>query len=136
VKRTELKTRYRNTGPSRDVVEAVLERAGYQCELCGAAVGMRRGVDHHIHHRRPRRMGGSGLPDTNMPQNLLLLDPSCHDVVERERTAAHEGGWLVHQDADPLTVEVLRHGREWVLLRADATVEIVRAVEVPDAEVR
>jgi hypothetical protein len=121
-----MKTRHRNTGPAPAVVDAVCERAQWSCELCSMPVGDRRGVDHHIHHRRPRRMGGSSLPDTNLPQNLLLLDPSCHDVVEKDRSAAYAGGWLVHQDADPLTVEVLRHGREWVLLREDATVEVLR----------
>lgn len=52
-------------------------------------------------------MGGSQLPDTNAPQNLLLLCPDSHEMVESERTAAYAGGWLVRQQADPLTVPVL-----------------------------
>lgn len=136
MKRTELKSRYRDTGPSRDVIEAVQERDLYSCFLCGLGLGPRRGVDYHLHHRRARRQGGSQLPDTNLPPNLLLLDPDCHARVEKDRTAAYEGGWLVGQHDDPLTVEVLRWGTEWVLLRADATVEVLRAVstaEVSDA---
>lgn len=105
--RKPMRSRYRSTGPSDEVVDLVLERAQYSCELDGAPVGDRRGVDHHIHHRRPRRMGGSQLDDTNLSQNLLLLCPRCHEVVESERTAAYAGGWLVRQNADPATVPVL-----------------------------
>ncbi len=126
MKRTELKSRYRNTGPSRDVVEAVLERDQYSCFICGVGLGPRRGQDFQIHHRRARRSGGSQLSDTNLPQNLLTLDPDCHATVERERTAAYEGGWLVRQQGNPLEVEVLRHALEWVLLKDDGTVEVIR----------
>lgn len=85
----------------------VLERAQYSCELDGAQIGDRRGVDYHVHHRRPRRMGGSQLPDTNAPQNLLILCPDDHEMVESERTAAYAGGWLVRQGDDPAEVPVL-----------------------------
>lgn len=85
----------------------VLERAQYSCELDGAQIGDRRGVDYHVHHRRPRRMGGSQLPDTNAPQNLLILCPDDHEMVESERTAAYAGGWLVAQNGDPAHTPVL-----------------------------
>ena len=129
MKRTEMKSRYRNTGPSRDVVEVVLERDQYSCFVCGLGLGPQRGTDFQIHHRRARRQGGSQLGDTNMPQNLLLLDPSCHARIEKERTAAYEGGWLVRQEGNPLEVEVLRHALEWVLLQEDGSVRVVRPVE-------
>lgn len=111
-KRTAMKSRYRKTGPSDEVVDLVYERAQWSCELCGAPVGDRRGVDHHLHHRRPRRMGGSQLPDTNAPQNLLLLCPPSHETVESERTAAYAGGWLVRQQDDPTLIPVLILARE------------------------
>lgn len=113
MKRTEgparkpMRSRYRKTGPSDEVVDLVLERAQYSCELDGAQIGDRRGVDFHVHHRRPRRMGGSQQADTNAPQNLLILCPDCHSTVESERTAAYAGGWLVRQGADPARVPVL-----------------------------
>jgi len=128
MRRTELRSRYRNTGPSHDVVEAVLERDQYSCFICGVGLGPARGRDFQIHHRRARRSGGSQLSDTNLPQNLLTLDPDCHARIERERTAAYEGGWLVRQQGNPLEVEVLRHALEWVLLKDDGTVEVVRQV--------
>ncbi len=107
MKRTSKRSRYRSTGPAEEVVDLVYERAQWSCEIDGAQVGDRRGVDHHIHHRRPRRRGGSQLPDTNAPQNLLLLCPPCHEMVERERSAAYAGGWLVRQQEDLLVVPVL-----------------------------
>lgn len=107
LKRRPMKSRYRSTGPSDEVVDLVLERAQYSCELDGAQIGDRRGVDFHVHHRRPRRMGGSQQADTNAPQNLLILCPDCHSTVESERTAAYAGGWLVRQNADPARVPVL-----------------------------
>jgi 5-methylcytosine-specific restriction protein A len=105
--RRPMRSRYRSTGPTGDVVDLVYERAQWSCEIDGAQVGDRRGVDHHIHHRRPRRMGGSQLQDTNSPVNLLLLCPPCHETVESERTAAYGGGWLVRQGDDPLLVPAL-----------------------------
>lgn len=107
LRRAPLRSRYRSTGPSVEVVDLVLERAQYSCELDGAQIGDRRGVDYHVHHRRPRRMGGSQLPDTNQPQNLLILCARCHTDVESLRTVAYEGGWLVRQHEDPATVPVL-----------------------------
>jgi 5-methylcytosine-specific restriction protein A len=118
-KRAQMTRRVVDTGPPRDVVEAVYERSAWCCEVCAAHVGPVRGVDHHIHHRRPRQMGGSRLDDTNMPQNLLLLDPSCHEQIESEREAAYAGGWLLKNRWNPLAVPVLIHGHRWVWLGAD-----------------
>jgi 5-methylcytosine-specific restriction protein A len=120
MKRTEMKRRPRSTGPIPEVVHAVYARAMYSCELCGAPVGDRRGVDHHVHHRRPRRMGGTQLGDTNDVVNLLLLDPSCHERIESERSVGYAGGWLVRQEETPGDVPVLVCGSRWVLLTADA----------------
>lgn len=118
IQRSPKRSRVRSTGPSAEVVDLVLERAQYSCELDGAATGDRRGVDYHVHHRRPRRMGGSQLPDTNLPQNLMILCGPCHEMVESERTAAYGGGWLVRQNADPAGVPVLILARS-VFLTSD-----------------
>lgn len=120
IRRTPAKRpRYRSTGPAEAVIDAVLDRAQHSCEMCLVALGHRRGKDWQCHHRRPRRMGGSQLPDTNLPQNLLILCLSCHELVEAERSAAYEGGWLVRQNADPAAVPVLIGATRWVLLAAD-----------------
>jgi 5-methylcytosine-specific restriction protein A len=112
--------RRRDTGPQRGVVDAVYERAQHCCELCTLAVGPVRGTDHHLHHRRPRRAGGSSDPATNWPSNILLLCPGCHETVESHRTAAYEAGWLVRAGDDPAAVPVLIwRGTRGVLLTPD-----------------
>jgi 5-methylcytosine-specific restriction protein A len=123
-----MKHRHRSTGPSPDVVEALYEREQWSCALCTVGVGPRRATDHEVHHRRPRRMGGTELEDTNDLPNLLLLCPDCHRTVERERSAAYEGGWLVHQDHDPAKVPVLIGASRWVLLTSDGRYQTVEAV--------
>lgn len=120
MKRTAMKTRYRNTGPRPDVVDAVYERAQHSCEVCTEAVGDRRGEDHHIHHRRPRAAGGSRRPDTNSPANLLLLCPECHRQIEGNREISFGMGWLLRQNQNPVEVRVLVQRDRWVYLTADA----------------
>lgn len=126
-----MKTRYRPTGPDKLTVEALYERARGCCELCGIPVQGERGQGHHVHHRRPRRMGGSQLQDTNEVTNLLLLDAACHDLVERERSTAYEGGWLVRQGADPAAVPVLIRA-SLMLLTDDGQYRPVEDVELPE----
>lgn len=116
LRRTPLRSKRGSTGPDRDVVDAVYARAGWCCELDGIAVGPVRGLDHHLHHRRPRAVGGSSRRDTNYPSNLLLLCPPCHEGVESRRAEALEFGWLVPQSCDPASVAVLIHRDRYVYL--------------------
>lgn len=109
MKRSALNSRYRSTGPTADVVDCVYERAQHSCELCTAGVGPVRGTDHHLHHRRPRRAGGSKRPDTNLPSNLLLLCPTCHEAVESRRIAGYENGWILRSEAVPSRVPCTIH---------------------------
>lgn len=113
------KSGHRDTGPSAATVDACLERASFSCELCLIGLGPDRGWDWQVQHRRPRQRGGSRKPDTNRPQNLLILCRSCHEVVESERTASYMGGWLVRQSADPAVEPVLIGGERFVLLTPD-----------------
>lgn len=129
IKRVLLSRRVKATGPTPDVVDAVYERAGYSCEICTEGVGDRRGVDHHIHHRRPRAAGGSRRADTNLPSNLLLLCPPCHAQTESHRGVAQSMGWLVVQGVDPATVAVLVQRDRWTYLTEDG-----RYSELPPAE--
>lgn len=126
INREMMRRRLRITGPPPEVVEAVYERAGYACEIAGCMVGDERGIDHHIHHRRPRALGGTSRGDTNLPQNLLLLCPPHHLEVERHRDHARAVGWLVPQSADPATVPVLVQRDRWVLLTPDGRYEEVQ----------
>lgn len=126
----------RATGPDRLTVEAVWDRAGGRCEISGVQLFGERTVGWHVHHRRPRRMGGSKLDDTNSVENLLLLSPEAHEHVERNRTEAYERGWLVRQEAIPAAVPVivLVDGQPArVLLTEDAAYRSVEDVDLPEA---
>lgn len=124
--RSPMKRSYRPTGPSGEVVDAVLTRAardGYpHCEVCGEKVGGERGVHWALHHRK-----GRGLPDSHTPQNLILVHgagnvDSCHGLIHRDRGEAQDSGWSISRNTplDPLNVAILIHdGERWVYLTAD-----------------
>jgi hypothetical protein len=102
----------KNTGPSAKVLVAVKARSGGRCEfpyLCPLP-------SVHTHHRRPRRMGGSSDPATNLPSNLLRLCLAHHEWAEANRAEALRLGLLVHANADPAHVPVLHAVHGWVLL--------------------
>ena len=118
--------RVRKTGPRRDVVDAVLERAQYSCEVGGHQIaGDERGRDWSIHHRVPRGMGGTRRAELNAPANLLLVCGSgttgCHGAIEGSRAGAYAAGWLLPYNADPATRPVMieGHKKRWVLLTVD-----------------
>jgi hypothetical protein len=88
----------------------VLARAAGRCECCGVPL-----TAVHVHHRRPRRAGGSRDPQTNAPSNLLALLPACHERWESQRAEAVRRGLVLAANADPLMTPVLLAG-QWVLL--------------------
>lgn len=114
-------TATRGTGPPRLTVEAILERAQHSCERCSEAVGPVRGVDWHVHHRRPRGAGGSKRTDTNSPSNCTVLCPRCHNEIESYRAVAQSEGWILQQTNNPARVPLLiERGARFVYLTADA----------------
>lgn len=103
--------------PVRDLVKA---RSGGVCEVCGVAAAV------HMHHRRPRGMGGSRAPSTNTASNLLHLCLACHTAIESaSRTRATSYGWLVPAAVDdPGMVPALLaspYGQQYTYLHADGT---------------
>lgn len=124
--RKPMKRTSRNTGPSSDVVTAVLERASWSCEACGKPLGDRRGEDWSVQHRVPRGSGGSRQAWLNRPSNLMILcgsattPGSCHEFAENRRVAAIAAGWLIQARTDPRTVAVLLVGGKWKYLGDDA----------------
>lgn len=106
----------RDTGPSADVRIAVGCRANDACERCGVFID--EGLQ--IHHRKPRRMGGSRDPLIGSVSNLVLLCSECHlRGVELHRLQAYRDGYLLHAGDDPQKVPVKIYGRGYVLLTAE-----------------
>lgn len=64
-----------------------------------------------VHHRKPRRAGGTRDGAINALSNLVLLCRRDHARVESERSLAYERGWLVHSWDEPGLVPFLRLGR-------------------------
>jgi 5-methylcytosine-specific restriction enzyme A len=110
------------------VVAAAYQRADGRCELCGLNLGDERGVDHSLHHRRPRGMGGTSDPATSSVSNVLVICGSgttgFHGRVEQYRSIAMQAGWLLRQHQDPASTPVqvlIGCRRARVLLAADGT---------------
>jgi len=108
---------------SRATVDVLRDRSGDRCELCGGPAG-------NSHHRRPRGMGGSRDPQTDLPSNGLRICGSgttgCHGLIEQDRAWARDLGYLVRQGVDPATVPVVLRQPgghlDWVLLGEDGSV--------------
>jgi hypothetical protein len=58
------------------VRDAVLERDGYGCQLCGST----KTDELHVHHILPRHRGGS-----DHPVNLVVVCIPCHKMIHRAR---------------------------------------------------
>lgn len=92
----------------------ILRRSYGWCELCNRAPVA------HIHHRKPRRMGGvhrAGDLDVNRVANGLALCNTCHDRVERDRANSIDKGLLLASNASPIATPAhLPRYQGWVLL--------------------
>lgn len=100
----------RNTGFSPAVRQQLEQRSGGVCEICGHLAG------EQAHHRRPRGMGSTKRPETNLPSNGLMLCGACHLVVETNRTESYRKGHLVQQHWLPTEVPVrYRDGQVYLL---------------------
>jgi hypothetical protein len=119
LKKTSTRPRRTNTGPSTTTRADVWGRADGRCEVCaGPLAGV---VGFSIHHRLPRRMGGSRRPELNSPANLVVVCGSgttgCHGRIEANRERAYEDGLLLRADQAPTDVPVMladpHHPSQW-----------------------
>ncbi len=121
----------RQTGPTATARDIVWARAGGRCEVCAGPLAGALGFS--IHHRLPRRMGGSRRPELNTPANLLAVCGSgttgCHGRIESNRTRAYEDGLLLRADQAPTDVPAMladpNHPSHWprlVWLHDDGTI--------------
>lgn len=82
------------TGFPPKVRAVIVARSQGRCE---ANTTRCQGVATQIHHRCPRRLGGSSVGWVNKPSNGLHVCFGCHAFIESHRAAAVVHGWLVSQ---------------------------------------
>ena len=105
--------------------ELVRQRANNRCDLCGSRILA--GVA-QLHHRSPRKAGGSSNADLGSPANALLLHVLCHARVEKDRSRSYSMGWLVHAWDNPAEIPV-RLFNGWFMLTVEG--ECVPTSPVP-----
>ncbi len=104
--------RQRDTGPDAKTRLLILDRAEGCCEICGTQLHDGAGwiAVHSVHHRQPRKSGGSNRTEINLPSNLLLLCGSgisgCHGWIESHRSESIANGWLVPMGESPAKTPV------------------------------
>jgi len=113
------------TGFSAAVRLQIRTRAGHGdpdravCECHGLFLGRTAG---EIQHRVARGMGGRGVkaPDwINTAPNGLMMCPAGHRHAESRADGAHDNGWWLRDDENPLTEPVQLYGRYRRWLTAD-----------------
>lgn len=97
----------------------VLSRDGHLCARCSRSV---LNYPSSIHHRVPRRMGGTRDPRINDPRNLVRLCGSgttgCHGWVESYRAVGRQEGWLL-RSLDDLDTPLVNQWGVVIRLTAD-----------------
>jgi len=99
----------RYTGATPLVRMSVVMRGGGKCEICNKSLNSVTYVS--LHHRKPRKMGGSKDMSLNEASNLMMICGSgtsgCHGYVESNREVSYENGWLVHSFEESASKPVL-----------------------------
>jgi hypothetical protein len=74
-------------------------RAKGMCEVSGQPLDFE---TFDLHHRRNKGMGGTSRPDTDLPSNLLAVDPVVHNggprSVHGRRVFSQAQGWLISKE--------------------------------------
>ena len=91
------------TGFSTDVRHTILARSEGYCEVMAPGCDL---TATDIHHRRPRGMGGTVRPESNLPANGLAICRPCHMRCEAMRNWARENGFVLLQGDKPSFVPV------------------------------
>jgi len=101
------------SGWPKETRDAVQRRSGGRCEV--GLLGTCTGQAANLHHRLPRRMGGTSNPAASTACNALHLCGSgttgCHGWIEAHRAEALGRGWLLHAGQDPAVEPATIRGR-------------------------
>ena len=90
--------------------KTVLSRDGNMCLRCLEPAA-------HVHHRRPKGMGGTSDEVIKYGlANLVSVCFSCHELIHRRPALAYETGFLVHAWDNPEAIP-LRVGSYSQLLK-------------------
>ena len=83
--------------------QLVQGRAFGRCERCLEAT-----LCGHLHHRRPKGLGGSKAPDRHDVSNLVYLCPADHSWAHGNPSEAAESGFIVPRSSGnhPLDVPI------------------------------
>lgn len=104
----------KSTGPTTKTRQSVIDRSGGWCEACNRAAPM------SIHHRMPRKMGGTSIEWINKSENLLALCGSgvtgCHGRIESNRAVSYDRGLLLRVGMNPWATPFMDDDRRWWLI--------------------
>lgn len=124
IKRSAMKRRKppasRESGAfSEETLQLIMRRAADEnghvhCDLCG---GLIHGY-YQVHHRNPRKAGGTRNPRKATAANGAILHLECHTFLESNRALARLIGFLLYDRMDPER-EPIRTWMGWQMWRAD-----------------
>jgi len=69
----DLNRDYKSKAPSRRLRMEVIKRDGHACRICGRRPGDNPDIELHVHHIKPRGVGG-----VTTARNLITLCQTCH----------------------------------------------------------
>lgn len=103
----------RPTGFPRPVIELVTARSQNYCECMSTGCTL---IAEHIHHRRPKGLGGTRRPESQWASNALHVCLRCHLKIHAMPTWSRTHGFLVRQADDPATVPLYWRFSQTLLL--------------------
>lgn len=103
----------RPTGFPRPVIELVTARSQNYCECMSTGCTL---IAEHIHHRRPKGLGGTRRPESQWASNALHVCLRCHLKIHAMPTWSRTHGFLVRQSDEPATVPLYWRFSQTVLL--------------------
>ena len=101
----------------RHVIELVTGRSGGNCECMSSGCTL---IAEHLHHRRPKGIGGTRRPESQWASNALHVCLKCHLRIHAMPNWSRDNGFLVRQSDDPSSVPVwwrcAKHGQKVFVL--------------------